>query len=226
TKYEYYYEYTGGTIYLDRISRLKNALYSLAVAPVDDPLTEDINEGIKADVKIGIGTYPEYVSSSNNNRRGFIRIPANAWGDINSRQRNAVLDLIRSNSFYGRGGTPTSAAYAEAAAYLLGTTTGGGIYSGISKSKTFNGTAVISGYENIIVENDDSYKTPLTASTASCSGQGIYFLTDGQPQSPKATNTDVLMANALGLDSYTEVSDFDADGSNDKGDHKSDWPLI
>src|SRR5690606_16408280 len=43
---------------------------------------------------------------------------------------------------------------------------------------------------------------------------------------PKATNTDVLMANALGLDSYTEVSDFDADGSNDKGDHKSDWPLI
>lgn len=226
TKYEYYYEYTGGTIYLDRISRLKNALYSLAVAPVDDPLTEDINEGIKADVKIGIGTYPEYVSSSNNNRRGFIRIPANAWGDINSRQRNAVLDLIRSNSFYGRGGTPTSAAYAEAAAYLLGTTTGGGIYSGISKSKTFNGTAVISGYENIIVENDDTYKTPLTASTASCSGQGIYFLTDGQPQSPKATNTDVLMANALGLDSYTEVSDFDADGSNDKGDHKSDWPLI
>ncbi|MGX9609060.1 hypothetical protein [Acinetobacter sp. T63] len=226
TKYEYYYEYTGGTIYLDRISRLKNALYSLAVAPVDDPLTEDINEGIKADVKIGIGTYPEYVSSSNNNRRGFIRIPANAWGDINSRQRNAVLDLIRSNSFYGRGGTPTSAAYAEAAAYLLGTTTGGGIYSGISKSKTFNDTAVISGYENIIVENDDTYKTPLTASTASCSGQGIYFLTDGQPQSPKATNTDVLMANALGLDSYTEVSDFDADGSNDKGDHKSDWPLI
>ena len=145
------------------MSRLKDALYTLATMPVYDEETE---VGIKADVKIGIGTFP-YVSANENNLRGYIRIPAETWGPVGSTQRKKVLDLIKNSSFNGTGGTPTSAAYAEAAAYLLGTTTGGGNYSGINLSKAVD-SSLVSGA---------NYVSPLdkSAGAAECSGQGIYF---------------------------------------------------
>lgn len=202
------------TKYYDRISRLKDALYTLAMMPVYDETTK---VGIKADVKIGIGTFP-YVSSSENNKRGYIRIPAEAWGAVGSSQRVKVLNLIRSSSFIGNGGTPTSAAYAEAAAYLLGTTTGGGGYSGINQSKVEN-SALVSG---------DKYVPPLdkSAGAAECSGQGVYFLTDGQPQSPKGTNNSTLMGRALGLTSYSGTSSLSGGKSDSEGDYSGFWSQI
>ncbi len=159
--------------------------------------------GIKKDVQIGIGTFPYYQTNNKgevveNNKRGYMRIPAATWGEVGSAQRNKVLNLIKDSNFKGVGGTPTSAAYAEAAAYLLGTTTGGGEYSGINISKSVD-ASLVSG---------SNYVTPLNKSSdvAECSGQGIYFLTDGQPQSPKGTNNSILMGSALGLNSYTGTS--------------------
>ncbi|WP_249449788.1 hypothetical protein [Acinetobacter sp. AR2-3] len=203
----YYYNSPGSTYIYDRISRLKNALYDLATtAPYDEKTNP---EGIKENVQIGIGTFP-YTSSSENNLRGYIRIPAAPW---NATQKAKVLAMIRSSDFKGYGGTPTSAAYAEAAAYLLGTTTGGGSYSGMDKA--LNGAA-----------NGSKYNSPLSTTTASCSGQGIYFLTDGQPQSPKSTNTDVLMAKALNIDTYEISEGISNNGLYDDGSFKSDWKAI
>lgn len=213
------YYYKSETVkYYDRISRLKDALYTLAMMPVYDESTEAGRKGIKKDVKIGIGTFPYYLESVENNKRGYIRIPAAEWGDIGSAQRTAVLNLIKSSSFKGIGGTPTSAAYAEAAAYLLGTTTGGGEYSGINYSKLLN-SSIVSG---------SNYVSPLDKSSnaAECSGQGVYFLTDGQPQSPKATNTTTLMANALKVSSYSLTTGLTNNGANDNETYKSDWQAI
>lgn len=208
----YYYK-TENVKYYDRISRLKDALYTLATMPVYD---EDTGEGIKSDVKIGIGTYP-YVAGGENNLRGYMRIPAAEWGDIGSAQRTKVLNLIKSSSFKGTGGTPTSAAYAEAAAYLLGTTTGGGAYSGINISKAIDPNLV----------SGTNYVSPLdkSATAAECSGQGIYFLTDGQPQSPSATNNSTLMGKALRLSSYSDSSSLFG-GANNSGSFRAFWSEI
>lgn len=202
------------TKYFDRISRLKDALYTLAMMPVYDETTK---VGIKSDVKIGIGTFP-YVGGGENNRRGYIRIPAAAWGVVGSSQRTKVLNLIKSSSFIGNGGTPTSAAYAEAAAYLLGTTTGGGEYSGISLSKAAD-SSLVSG---------SNYVTPLdkSAGAAECSGQGIYFLTDGQPQTLETSNTSSLMKNALRMSVNYTFSTGLSGGSNDGVNLGSGWSPV
>ena len=216
---QYFYKtLTRNNKFYDRMSRLKDALYTLATMPVYD---EDTGEGIKSDVKIGIGTFP-FVSSGENNLRGYMRIPAAEWGDIGSAQRTKVLNLIKNSDFKGTGGTPTSAAYAEAAAYLLGTTTGGGTYSGIGKS-----------HPDTVVGS--KYKTPLSSATAECSGQGIYFLTDGQPQVPYDTNTLGLMRNALNSSSFSfsngltggEYGDaYNIGSSRNPYWVKSDWQAI
>lgn len=207
---QYYYKtLTRNNKFYDRMSRLKDALYTLVTMPVYD---KDTGEGIKSDVKIGIGTFP-YVSNDENNLRGYMRIPAAEWGDIGSAQRTKVLDLIKSSNFKGTGGTPTSAAYAEAAAYLFGTTTGSGTYSGIGKS-----------HPDTVVGS--KYKTPLSSATAECSGQGIYFLTDGQPQTNKSSPTSDLMRRALKLDSYSTNSGIPNNGLYDNSNFKSDWSAI
>lgn len=208
----YYYK-TERAKYYDRISRLKDALYTLATMPVYDDSTEAGKKGIKRDVKIGIGTFPY----GSDNTKGYIRIPADTWGDVGSAQRTRVLNLIKNSGFKGQGGTPTSAAYAEAAAYLLGTTTGGGTYSGIAQSKA----------ENSALVDSNKYVSPLdkSAGAAECSGQGIYFLTDGQPQSPKDTNNSEIMGKALGLTSYTSTSALSG-GANNSDPYRSFWSQI
>lgn len=216
---QYFYKtLTRNNKFYDRMSRLKDALYTLATMPVYD---EDTGKGIKSDVKIGIGTFPYYEDSFGrfeNNKRGYMRIPAAEWGDVGSDQRKAVLELIKDSNFKGIGGTPTSAAYAEVAAYLLGTTTGGEDFSGIGKS-----------HPDTVVGS--KYKTPLSSATAECSGQGIYFLTDGQPQSPKNTPTANLIKYALKLDTdYVITSGIPNNGTYDNNpsnpNHKSDWAAI
>ncbi|WP_104473454.1 pilus assembly protein [Acinetobacter indicus] len=227
----YKYYFTATTEKLDRISRLKEALYTLATTPTYDAVSAP--NGIKENVNIGIGTYPYYeekevkdwwgntfIEIVENNQRGYIRIPAAKWDNS---QKQKVLAMIARDDFKGIGGTPTSSAYAEAAAYLLGTTTGGGDYSGISLTSD---ASIVSG-SGI----NKKYKTPLTVATATCSGQGIYFLTDGQPQSPKNTPTANLIKYALKLDTdYVITSGIPNNGTYDNNpsnpNHKSDWAAI
>lgn len=178
-----------GKKYLDRMSRLKDALYTLATSNAIDP-----------NIKIGIGTYPYYDartrllddSRKETNRRAYMRISAEAWGPVGSVQRAKVLSLIE-RDLSGNGGTPTAAAYAEAAAYMLGTTTGDSNYSGIHFAD--------SKYSSNITQGSawsKRYISPLSASSSpECNGQGIYFLTDGVPQSSRNSLEPTLMSAAL-----------------------------
>lgn len=195
TKDNRYVTVSGGTQAYDRISRLKDALYEIATTDKIPPKT-----------KIGIGTYPVIESSSLTNRKGRVRITAAEWGAVGSNQRKALLDLIRGSGFVGQGGTPTSAAYAEAAAYMLGTHTGGGNYS----------------------DSSSNYTSPLTKTLdPKCSGKGIYFLTDGQPQSPAAAIDSNFMSSAFQNTVTNFSSGLSATGAaNENNTHRSDWVRI
>ena len=177
----------GGEV-LDRLTSLKIAIFKL----LD-------NGGLDPDkVAIGIGQYSSQSGSDNvmwsggDNRTGKILVPA---AKLNSTQieklKNAVAGLI------GTGGTPTANAYAEAGAYMLGTTSKNSAYSGFDYS-------VADSIEN------SKYKSPVkNATTASCDGRGIYFLTDGSPNS--APNPLTIMKNALD----TKGSTFDGTSPTD-----------
>lgn len=156
----------------DRISRLKDALYAIAT-------TSDI----PATTKIGVGTY----SYGGSGKVGYVRINADEWGAASSvntfgSQRNKLLTLI--NGMSGSGGTPTAQAYAEAAAALLGTTSG---------SKGGIGNAEDGSTET--VSSKIYYKRPVDDTEPKCSGKGIYVLTDGLPST--ATDASSIMTSAL-----------------------------
>lgn len=170
---DYYYKYDSLTgKYYDRITILKDALYEIAT-------TSEIPET----VKIGVGTY----SYDGKGNVGYIRIKADDWGEASTAntagsQRNKLLTLIIGMS--GTGGTPTAQAYAEAAAALLGTTSGGN--GGISYAQDSSTESVSS---------TTYYKRPVDDTDPKCSGKGIYVLTDGLPST--ATNASSMMQAAL-----------------------------
>lgn len=167
---------------LDRLTTLKIAIFKL--------LDEGELDGDK--VAIGVGQYSSQSGSDNvmwsssDGKTGKILVPA-AKLETNQieKLKNAVAGLV------GTGGTPTANAYAEVGAYMLGTTSKNSAYSGFDYSVTDS------------IENS-KYKSPVkNATTASCDGRGIYFLTDGSPNS--APNPLTIMQNALG----TKGSTFD-----------------
>lgn len=168
----YYYRWDNMTSRAyDRISRLKDALYEIATT-----------SEIPKTVKIGVGTY-----SYSGQDKGYIRINADEWGTASSvstsgSQRNKLLTLI--NGMSGSGGTPTAQAYGEAAAALLGTTSGsnGGIGNAEDSS-----TQVVGG--------KTYYKRPVDDTEPMCSGKGIYVLTDGLPST--SSNAASIMQAAL-----------------------------
>lgn len=157
-----YYSYVGGTRYYDRISRLKDALYSLAISDEIPPNTQ-----------IGVGTFVP-----NDGKRGYVVIKSDIWGEVGSAQRQKVLDLIKSSNFVGLNNTPTATSYAESAAYLLGTTTKNttsSSYSGIGLTGAASGITIGTGASMKYISPLDKVTEPK------CSGKGIYFLTDGEP---------------------------------------------
>ena len=166
-----YYAISSGSSYkrYDRITRLKDALYALAVS-----------DKIPNTTKIGVGTY----SYGGSGTKGFIRIFANEWGILGSEQRGKLLSLIRDSSFVGTGGTPTAQAYAEAAAALLGTTSGSN--GGVGQSED-NSTVAVGGTKY--------YSRPVDDTDPKCSGKGVYVLTDGLPST--ASNAGSMMTSAL-----------------------------
>ena len=223
-----YCEDTNNKKYYDRISRLQDALYAIATS-----------EKIPTPTKIAIGTFPYIGSGDDTNLRGQIRIPAAEWGPLGSSQRIKLIELITNkdskgaDTFKGSGGTPTSSAYAEAVAYLLGTTTGGGTYSGFSQSASdTKETVVVTPAANgKPAVTKVVYKSPLEKRLdPMCSGKGVYFLTDGSPQTEPKSETDLLMNQALQVAdktfNYTATPILTSQGQYDSTTFKSDWGHI
>lgn len=98
--------------------------------------------------------------------------------------------------------TPTGYAYAEVAAYLMGQTTTGEIGSGFNNSTVGSTTTVNGVVKKIgIRDNNNYFNPPSVDGTKTCNSQGIYFLTDGQPQyyyNNNKTTLESLMKKSLG----------------------------
>lgn len=168
----YYYKNVGDAKYYDRLTRLKDAIFTLM-----DNTQLDPNK-----VSIGIGQYSSQSGSNNiytsaDGISGKILVPAAL---LTNSQRSLIKKQIA--GLIGYNGTPTANAYAEVGAYMLGTRTSG-TGSGFSKSVSAS------------KDSTGNYESPLS-SPSSCDGRGIYFLTDGEPNNSTAPLS--LMRLALG----------------------------
>ena len=174
--YQRTYCINNGTNYYDRLSRLKDGMFALLNST--DPKLKN--------AYIGLGFY-----SNNDNVSGVIKVPAQALGAINSAQRKHLKQVIA--GLTASASTPTSHAYAEAAAYLLGTTT------------VDMNVGVNSGFLNSVntSKNDTTYNSPLPSVASTCDGQGIYILSDGQPNNSSDINSANIMAKALNQTSFS-----------------------
>lgn len=175
----------------DRLTRLKDALINVFQ-------DSDIK---KNNILIGLGQYSSStsnseVSSNADGSSGRILVAAKPMN--NTHIDNLIKAIVKLSPY---SGTPTAHAYAEVGAYMLGRTTKGNrdnAGSGFDLSNTTD------------IKTTNNYTSPfgtiLPSATDTCNGQGIYFLTDGAPNS--STNSSRLMRRALGL-----TSDFsDAGG--------------
>lgn len=242
-----YYSKTGK--YYDRLTRLKDAIFTLMDSTQLDPKK----------VAIGIGQFSSQSNSTNtytgaDGTSGKIVVPAKLVDQI---QRDDIRRAVAAMT--GENGTPTANAYAEVGAYMLGKNTSTSItypreeyrYAGrdyygdyysqctswigekcaglsgsyrvstsnytVSSCKYYNGTCLssnktqssaawgFSGFAKSIssAKTSANYVSPLSSSS-SCDGRGIYFLTDGEPNSSPTPLP--LMRAALGSSSFNVPS--------------------
>jgi type IV pilus assembly protein PilY1 len=231
-----------GVKYYDRLSRVQDALFELMNNTAD--LTND--------VVMGLGHY----SVSGNGRTARILVPAKP---LDSTQRSAIKSAVA--ALTASGGTPSAQAYAEVAAYMLGTTTdgypieraayaqrrtsstyyracqtwnnpnssnfqtcnkysttnlssppvSGGVQYSSDSDWIYFKAAATSSYDSGFASSVSSsksgsvYASPLPSNSANpeCNGQGIYFLTDGYPNSSSTTRASAVMAKALNQSSFS-----------------------
>ncbi|WP_368570964.1 pilus assembly protein PilY [Acinetobacter haemolyticus] len=188
--------------YYDRITRLKDGMFDL--------LNGNIDKGIVAlddDKVIGLTTYSRVTGYSSNGspsgadgRRGQVRVPARPLGDIVNgvTQRQILLEEVA--KLGARGGTPTAHAYAEAAAALMGTTTKGQTYSGFD----YAGSDATNGDNYVRPTSIASQMQAIGTNNSQCSGQGVYVLTDGDPNNNGSERG--LMREALAGKSFSCTS--------------------
>ncbi len=132
------------------------------------------------------------------------------WEEIKKTRNKTHRDEMVSkvNSLRAGGGTPTPYAYAEVAAYMMGTTTVlstvNNRYSGYSISAQVPGVTKNNSYIPPISITEQLSNSATAQAKRECSGQGIYFLTDGEPE-PNGTvagnrsgTAYELMSSALG----------------------------
>lgn len=194
------------TKHYDRLTRLKDAIFTLM----------DNSSLDSSKVSLGIGQFSSQSDSSNtigtpDGRSAKIVVPAKL---LNSQQRLAIKTAVA--DMIGGNGTPTANAYAEAGAYMLGTTTTNSSYSSYSGF----------GKSYIGAKNGSLYKSPLANMTGQCNGQGIYFLTDGIPNSSSSSIANTLMSASLNTSSIAPNSGLiNVTNGNDAATEKA-WDYI
>ncbi|MEQ1104020.1 VWA domain-containing protein [Acinetobacter ursingii] len=269
----------------------------------------DSNNSTLNDVRVGLGNF----SADGDGQSGQILVAAKPLGAVGSTHRNNLKTAV--NNLSAKNGTPSAHAYAEAAAYLMGTTTysesrydirkdsfiqqvrrsdGRTRYSYCSRyrdsdidytnlwqscrsnsSWTDYSSDVPDGFSNgvqyytdsnstyyyyyyyvvdtkvfsdtnsgtpkskskdtssnpdIVVDRNASdvntlYKSPLpeVADRVSCDGQGIYFLSDGEPNSSSTSAASAVMSKALG---GTYGANFSCSGGLTNTDSDSAWDCM
>lgn len=178
----YWYTTESNKKFYDRITRVKDGMFDL----LNGNSLKGINKLDDSKV-IGLTTYSRVTKTNSSGEptdadgyRGQVRIPARALGEtVNGvTQRQILLNEIA--KLGANNGTPTAHAYAEAAAALMGTSTIGQTYSGFDYAS--NGAT--SGNNYVKPKSIANAQQQLVASGGvgkQCSGQGVYVLTDGDP---------------------------------------------
>ena len=271
----------------NRLAMLKNGMNAFLAS----------NNPVLNDTRVGLGNF----SANGDSRSGQILVAAAPLGDASTlntvgsqryKLKQAVANLT------ARGSTPSAHAYAEAAAYLMGTTTLNNInlvdapiyFSYVTSDRrgreitnyhactgwntegtTCNGwdssslsnPPVITGLQQasctvnigwqpllgtcykktglMTINNLDSgfnksisgskntdqsaYNSPLpaVANRQSCDGQGIYFLSDGEPNNTTNTRSASVMSTALGS---TFGADFNCSGGLSNTTADSGWACM
>ncbi|MDM1323484.1 hypothetical protein [Acinetobacter pseudolwoffii] len=185
----------------DRITRLKDAMVTLLLgSEVDDikPLDGKIILGISTLGAVKDGT-------EDTKAGGRILVAARPLDDvvrdggIDKTQRRLILEKVL--AINPVAATPTANSYAETIAYLMGKSTSAHTNTGWDYS-TGTGIKVTSG-GSTTYNQPDSIKSQLTATNAQkeCNAQGIYVLTDGEPNDNSGTEN--LAKTALSPNSFS-----------------------
>lgn len=160
------------------------------------------------------------------NNKGVMRIPATP---LTTEGRTTLINHIA--KLKPMGGTPVTQGYAEAASYMLGTTTydsrpgakndHSGFVESDSSTKT-QGTII----HNQAANAKGTYASPLTNSQ--CEGYGLYLLTDGFSDGYTKGTTENIMARALGVSSFVPgQSGLSDQGLNTQGrKNAGGWPAM
>ncbi len=271
----------------NRLAMLKNGMNAFLAS----------NNPVLNDTRVGLGNF----SADGDSRSGQILVAAAPLGDVSTlntmgSQRYKLKQAVA--SLTASGYTPSAHAYAEAAAYLMGTTTLKNInlvdapiyfsyvtydrrgrvitnYHACTEwntegticnswdSSSLSNPPVISGLQQasctanigwqllsgtcykktglITINNLDSgfnksisgskntdqsqYNSPLpaVANRQSCDGQGIYFLSDGEPNKTTDTRSASIMSTALGS---TFGADFNCSGGLSNTTADSGWACM
>lgn len=148
-----------------------NRINSLKVAL----LTLLTNNTVSNDIGLGVGIF----SYNGDGKTGIIRYPIQK---LTMENRQLMANYVA--GLTATGGTPTPSAFAEAGAYMLGTNTSG-TGSGFTNSDN-------------ITKIQDKTRYLQGAQETTCAGNGIYLLTDGEPNTNvKAADAKLLMNTSL-----------------------------
>lgn len=164
-----------GINYYDRISRLKQALIPMLANP-----KQAFGTGANF-TSYNLGLAKFYYDNYKN--AGVIAYPAKPFILDN---RKKMIEAVR--NLNAETNTPSAHAYAEVGSYMLGTTTKDITNSGFNLAESSS-------------KDTNNYFSPVTPVTSSnqqqCGGNGIYFLTDGEPNSVDKNSAIDLMNSAL-----------------------------
>ena len=204
--FKYYYKISGtpSETQNDRITKLKDAMVLLLIGGTDSQGKSV--EKLSDSIILGLSTLGA-VNGNNTRDSGTILVPARALnqdvtvGGRTVKQRQLILEKVL--AINPISGTPTANSYAETAAYLMGKSTKDLTNTGFDWSESSSET-----------RSSDSYKQPksikdqysLSTDAKSCHAQGIYVLTDGEPNNlgnnDSDTGTRGLVRAALGDSSF------------------------
>lgn len=233
-----------GTMRFDRLTRLKIALIELLADDVYDASGNLKDTGsLSDDYEIGLGNY----SYQGDGRSSVVLVPTRA---LTAAQRMEIIETTE--DLTPTGNTPTAHALAEAGAYMMGTSTQGGVkvtgqkgsYNGYSIHRQCNSNSTTVVFDSNVKSNvyactswggwyysnsfsqsydlfldnvyylrdnldsgfinsasssksgyDNKYLSPLNSKE--CSGNGIYLLTDGEPNASSNTRAKTIMNTSL-----------------------------
>lgn len=166
-----------------RIARLKTAMDNLlnGTATIDK---------LGDDKIIGLST----LGSPSNTESGAVLVPARRLDAVVGGKTQRQILWQKINGLSANSNTPTGRSYATTISYLMGTSTKDISNGGWSESDS-------------LTKSGDKYQSPSSLSQTDdikkCSGQGIYVLTDGEPNKGTTTN---LSRIAIGKTTFPECT--------------------